>query len=238
MLKTLRQGKDFYRTLVKLTVPIMVQNLVNQSLSLFDTFMVGKLGENELAAVTLANTPFFIMMLIVFGLQSGCSILFSQYWGKGDVTTISRVMGIGIYSSGFITFTISVVVLLFPEQVMSLTTNDPVLIAIAADYGRIAAFSYFFNSFSLIYIAAQRSMENPKFGMYVLCVSMIVNTFLNWMLIFGNLGAPKLGVKGAAIATLIARILELVITIIYGLRNRKFRIHFRALGQADPGRFS
>ena len=234
MLRYLHQGKDFYRNLVRLSVPLLIQNLVNQSLSLIDTFMVGRLGENELAAVTLANTPFFVMMLIVFGLQSGSCILFSQYWGKGDLTTISRVMGIGFYSAGAITFTISMAVLFFPHQIMSLTTNDPVLIEIAVQYGQIAAFSFFVNSFSLIYVGAQRSMENPKFGMYVLSVSMLVNTFLNWVLIFGNLGAPRLGVRGAAIATLIARLIELGITVIYAFRNQKFKINFPAL--LCPGR--
>lgn len=228
------RDRDFYQTLYRLSLPLLLQNLLNQSLQLFDTFMVGALGEKELAAVTLANTPFFIMMLIVFGLQSGSSVLFSQYWGKRDTDTISRIIGIGSYISGGITFMIAMTIFIFPEGVMSLTTNDPALIAIAARYGRIVAFSYFINSFAQIYIAAQRSMEHPKLGLYILGVSMVINTFLNWVLIFGNLGAPKMGVEGAALATVIARFIELAITVVYAARCPRF--HLKLSLMLRPGK--
>lgn len=229
MVNILRQDKEFYRSLLHLGLPLLAQNLVNQSLALVDTFMVGMAGEQQLAGVTLANTPFFVVMLMVFGFQSGSSVLFSQYWGKGDRTSINRIMGIGMYAAGGITLVVSILMLAFPEAIMSLTTNDQALVEIAAEYGRIVAFSYFLNSFSLIYIAALRSMENPKFGMYVLCVSMVCNTFFNWVFIFGNLGAPAMGAAGAALGTLLARVVELTITVIFALRNPTFQLEFKAL---------
>lgn len=229
VLSGLHQDRDFYRQLIRLGLPILVQNLINQSLALVDTFMMGMVGTDELAGVTLANTPFFVIMLMVFGFQSGSSVLFSQYWGRGDRTAINRVMGIGLYAAGAITLVMSIVLAIFPDQVMSLTTNDPVLVEIAARYGRIVGFSYFLNSFSLIYIAAQRSMENPKFGTYVLSISMASNTFFNWVFIFGNLGFPAMGVEGAALGTLCARVVEVTVTMAYAVRNRKFRLEWSAL---------
>lgn len=104
----------------------------------------------------------------------------------------------------------ALVVVIYPQQVMSITTNDPELIRIGAEYARVVAFSYFINSFAQIYIAAQRCMENAKLGMYILSGSIIINTFLNWVLIFGKFGAPKMGVAGAALATVIARFIELI----------------------------
>lgn len=196
---------------------------------MLDTFMIGVLGEEALAGVTLANTVFFVVALVTFGVQSGCAVLISQYWGKGDVKTINRVLGIGFAICGGIGLIVGVSVTLFPEQIYSLTTNDPGLAAAAVEYARMVAFSQFFNGLSLLYIGAQRAMENPKLGMSVLIISMAVNTFLNWVLIFGNLGFPAMGITGGALATLIARIIEFIITFTYAFRTPHFCLDFKAM---------
>jgi len=207
--------KAFYKTLLSLVLPIALQNLINSSLALADTVMVGMLGQNELAGMSLANTPFFVAMLFVFGIQSGGAVLISQYWGKKDIATINRVMGLSIYFAGALSFLFGTAVFFFPREIMGITTNNPQLLDVAARYGRIVAYSYFFNCISSVYLGVQRSMGNPKVGLAVLCTSMALNTFLNWVLIFGKLGAPALGVEGAAIATLISRVVELVLVLIY-----------------------
>lgn len=215
MLHFLKRGRGFYQGLITLVLPIVLQNLINSSLAFVDNVFVGMLGQNELAGVALANTPFFVAMLFVFGLQSGGAVLISQYWGRKDVETINRVMGISFYFAGAVSFVFATVIALFPHFIMGLTTNNPDLLSIAARYGQIVAYSYFINAVVMVYIGAHRSTENPKFGMYVLGFSMLCNTFLNWVLIFGKLGMPALGVEGAAIATLISRIIELLITVVY-----------------------
>ncbi|MGI6577778.1 MAG: MATE family efflux transporter [Eubacteriales bacterium] len=217
MLHFLKRGRSFYKNLAALALPLVLQNLINSSLALVDTAMVGMLGQNELAGVSLSNTPFFVAMLFVFGIQSGGAVLISQYWGKRDMMTINRVMGISLYFAGAISFLFALIITLFPEFVMGLTTNNPVLLDVAVRYGRIVAFSYFINSVSMVYTGAHRSTENPKLGMFILAGSMILNTFLNWVLIFGKLGFPALGVEGAAISTLISRIFELLVTIVYAV---------------------
>ena len=215
MLKILRQDKSSYRQLFALAVPILLQNLISSSLGLVDTFMVGMLGQDELAALSLANAPFFVAMLFVFGLQSGGSVLISQYWGKQDITTINRVMGISFYCAGALSFLFASAVFIFPNEIMSITSNNDVLVDIAARYGRVVAYSYFINSVVMVYIGAQRSIENAKFGMIVLGSSMLSNVFFNWVFIFGKLGFPAMGVEGAALGTLLARVVELIIAIIY-----------------------
>lgn len=234
MINSLKQGKKFYKQLIWLSMPLVLQNLINHSLQLADAFMVSSLGERELAAVTLANTPFFIIMMIVFGLMSGSGILFSQYWGNKDIKTINRIIGVGFYVSGSLTMLLAVVMMVFPNQVMALTTNDPELIEFAVKYARIVALSYFFNSLTSQYIAMQRSMENVKFGMYLLGFSTIVNTVLNWIFIYGNLGAPRMGVEGAALGTLLARILEFAVALFYALKVSDFKLNWKLI--ARPGK--
>lgn len=177
-----------------------------------------------MAAVALANIPLFVVQLFVFGIQSGSTVLLSQYWGKQDREAINRVMGLAFGCAGAVSLAFALVLGLIPEQFLSLFGSDPAIVALAARYGRIAGASYVLNSFSMVYIAAFRSMENPRLGMYILMTSMTCNTFLNWVLIFGKLGAPALGVEGAALATLAARALEVVMVLFHIRFNRSFRL--------------
>lgn len=229
MFSYMNRGRDFYRNVVTLALPIVLQNLCTTLLGLIDTFMVGSLGEAPLAAVLVANTPVFIIQLVIFGLQSGSSVLISQFWGKGDTDSINRVVGIGFYIAGAIAAVFAGAMFLVPEQIMALMTDNKELIPLAAKYARIVGFSYLFNSMTGIYVGAHRAMENPKLGMAVFGISMLTNAFLNWIFIFGNLGAPALGVEGAAIATLCSRIVEFVITFTYALTNRRFPLRPRLI---------
>lgn len=224
MLSYLHREPGFYRRTAALALPIMLQNLITNSMGLLDTFMVGLLGELPLAAVTLANIPCFVILFVVFGIQSGCSILICQNWGKRDLTAIQRVMGMGTYCAGAVTLLFALVMFFFPQSFMSLFGNDPEVVALAAQYARIIGFSYFVDSFVQIYVGAHRSIENPRLGLYILGVTVVSNTFLNWVLIFGKLGAPMMGVEGAALATLIARFLGVVIVVVHALSGRYLKI--------------
>lgn len=224
MFSFLKQGKAFYRNLFALCLPIILQNLVTTSLAMVDTFMVGILGETPLAAVTLANLPIFVIQFVVFGIQSGSAVLISQYWGKGDTDSINRVIGVSAYAACGTSIVFAILLLLFPTEIMGLFTNDPTLRDIAAEYGRIVGISYVFNSLSSVYIGAHRSMENPKLGLIIFSISMVSNTILNLILIFGLLGAPRLGVIGAALATLLSRVIEFFVSAIHAVTNKGFRL--------------
>lgn len=221
MFRSLRRGRAFYRQLATLAIPMLLQNLITSSAGMVDTLMVGALGQTELAGVSLANTPFFVAMLFVFGLQSGGAVLISQYWGKNDITTVNRVMGISWYLACILSTVFATIVFLFPRQVMSITTNNQELLDVAVRYGRIVAFSYALNSFVTVFTGALRSCESPIFGTGVVVTGMLVNVFFNYVLIFGKLGFDAMGVEGAAWGTLIARAFELLITVCYLIFYRK-----------------
>ncbi|WP_409967058.1 MATE family efflux transporter [Bengtsoniella intestinalis] len=217
----LRRPKAFYQHLFALTLPIMLQNLITTSLGFIDTFMVGLVGTNELSAVTAANSPIFFVQMVIFGLMSGLSVLASQYWGKEDVPAINRTLGVALYVSFTVALIVAGTFFFASETVMSLVTNNQNLIAIGAPYLQIVAVGLVFNTLSSVYISMQRSTENPAFGMQVFAVSMLLNTFLNYCLIFGHFGAPAMGVMGAAYATLTSRIVEFVIVVVYVLTNHR-----------------
>ena len=221
MFRHLRRGAGFYQNLFKLAFPLILQNLITTSLGFVDTFMVGLLGSSELSAVTAANTPIFLVQVIIFGLLSGQSVLVSQYWGKGDQGAINRCSGVALEFGLSITALVALTLLLFPRGVMSLVTDNALLVELGAPYVRIVGVSYVFNAASSVYIGMQRSTENPLMGMVVFAVSMLLNTFLNYVFIFGKLGAPALGVTGAALATLLSRITEFAIVAVYALRDRR-----------------
>ena len=172
---------------------------------MFYIFMVGLLGNAEMAAATAANVPVFIIQVVIFGFQSGMAVLVSQYWGRGDTDSINRCLGVALYAvTGFSTL-LALITFLFPAQVLRLITPNEELVELAVRYIQIVGFSYIFNGISSIYAGIQRSTEYPAFGMLLFGVSMCVNTFLNFVLIFGHFGAPAMGITGAAAATLISR---------------------------------
>lgn len=229
MFSYLHQPKGFYKRLFLLALPVILQNLITTSLGFLDTFMVGLLGSNEMSAVTVANVPIFIIQLIVFGLQSGSSVLISQYWGRGDRESINRVMGIGFLIAGSVTIVFAAVLALFPAGVLLLVTDNLLLVELGEPYLRIVGFSYIFNSLASIYVGMQRSIENPRFGMMVFGASMLCNTAGNYILIFGKFGFPALGITGAAVATLLSRVVEFLIAFTYALRCRTMPLMKHAL---------
>ena len=223
-----RRDGAFYRRLLALTLPIALQNLITFSLGLIDTFMVSQLGNSAMAAVTTANVPVFLLISIVFGVQSGLSVLASQYWGKKDTENISRVLGVASFIGAGITLILAVLFFLWPVVIMDLLSNSHELSVLGAPYLRLIGFSYVFNMLSSVYVSAQRSVENPNFGMKLFGFSTILNTFLNYILIFGHFGAPALGIEGAALATLLSRVAEFAISVVYALRSRRLPLHIGA----------
>ena len=220
MFNYLRREPGFYGRLWKLSLPVILQNLITYSLGLIDTFMVSQLGNEEMAAVTAANVPVFLLISIVFGVQSGLGILVSQYWGKGDIKSINRALGVAAMLGTGISLALALVFFLFPVQVMDLLSNRHDLSLLGAPYLQVIGFSYVFNMLSSIYASAKRCVERPGFGLLVFGFSTVLNTGLNYLLIFGHGGFPALGVQGAAIATLLARMSEFLICAVSAVRSR------------------
>ena len=229
MLSTLRQKPGFYKHLLALSIPIVLQNLISTSLGFVDTFMVGLLGSNELSAVTAANSLLFMLQIVIFGLTSGLSVMVSQYWGSNDMRSISRAAGVVLYAATALVGTAAVVFFFRPEMAISIITDNPLLIKLGAPYLKIAGVSYVLNALASVYVSVERSVENPTLGTIVFATSVSLNTFLNYCLIFGKFGFAPMGIKGAAIATLIARGVEIIIVAVYICTKRKIPLYLKEI---------
>lgn len=209
--------KKFYKSVLAITLPIAVQNLISMATSLMDTVMLGRADNTGvfLSGSSLANQPFFILSLISFGLSGAATVLASQYWGKRDTKSIRTIFSIVLKVAFALSALMAAAVLLFPEFIMGLYSNNAEIIAAGTDYLRIIGWAYVLFGLSGTMICMIRSVELVKISVVVNLSSFVTNVFLNWVLIFGNLGAPALGIRGAAIATLTARTLEFVITFSY-----------------------
>jgi len=208
------ERKELYKALISLVVPIAIQNLLGCLVSSADILMLGYVGQDELAAVSLANQYVFILWGFFFGINSAATIMNSQYWGKGDMRTIQAVFGIAFKLCFVVTFIVSLACVVFPAGLMTLYTDDTNLIAIGTKYLRVIGISYTLMSFSQAYQCTLRSVEKAKKSTAISMIAVFLNVFLNAVFIFGLFSAPKLGVFGVALATTIARVVELVVCII------------------------
>lgn len=214
------KDKVFYRTMLAIALPIALQNLITSSLNMIDTVMIGRLGEIEIAAVGLANQYFFIFVLLLFGINSGAAIFTSQFWGKNDTANIKRIIGITLIMGGSLSIIFGIGAFMVPHRILRIFTNDTEVINLGSQYLRIICFSYFVTAVGFSFSFTARSIGQAKLPMFVSAVSVLSNAIFNYILIFGKLGFPMMGVRGAALATLLARIIEttLLLTIIYGQR--------------------
>lgn len=203
------KDKVFLKAMIAITLPIALQNLITSSLNMVDTLMISSLGEASIAAVGLANQIFFFYAIINFGIHSGSSIFISQYWGKEDVPNIRRVLGISLLLTTIIGIIFTVAGFFFPQVLMNIFTHEEEVVRLGADYLRVVSLSYLITGVSFAYSIALRSTGRPKVPMMISGISFITNTVFNYILIFGKFGMPALGVKGAALGTLIARSVEI-----------------------------
>lgn len=198
-----------------LVIPMALQNLINTGVSACDVFMLGKVGETALSASSLARQVQYIMSLFLFGLTSGATVLTAQYWGKGDKKTIERILAMGMCMAVAVTAIFTLVSLLMPETLIRIFTNESEVIREGVKYLRIVAFSYIAIGITDVYLYIMRSVERIKVATAVYLSSLICNVILNAVFIFGMFGCPAMGIRGAALATLLARILELILVIGY-----------------------
>ena len=207
--------KKFYKLIVSIALPIAIQNLITFAVGMIDTMMLGSLGEIGLSAAAIGNNLFFILMVLMFGLAGGSNILISQYWGKGDTNSIHKILSIMYRGCLIITSIFIGIAIFIPRLFIKLYTSDIRVIEAGASYLRIVAIGYIFYAITNCTIMILRSVKTVKISLVVYTASLAVNGFFNWVFIFGNLGAPTLGVKGAAIATVLARITEFTIIMLF-----------------------
>ena len=228
------KDRSFYRSLVTLAVPISLQNLVTFAVSFADNVMIGSLGDDAISGVYIGGQLQSVLQMFVGGIEGAILILAAQYWGKKDTQSIRKVVSIGIKFALAVGLLSSLVAVLFPQWVIRAFTTEPGVIQEGAAYVQIVGFTYLFFSVSQVMIAAMRSVETARIGLYISCMALVINVCLNYVFIFGHFGFPAMGVRGAALATLVSRILEMCVGIGYVLFvDKKLRFGLKDLLHTD-----
>ena len=226
----LTKDKSFYKSLFLLSLPIALQNLITFSVNLADSVMVGSLGDAAVSGLYMGNQIQTLLQVFSVGIEGAILVLASQYWGKRDVTSIRKIVAIGLRLSLGVGLLLTLLCALFPNAIIHLFAADTATVEAGATYLGTVCFSYPFFCLTQSLIAAMRSVEKPRVGLYVSLCSLFINVALNDLFIFGKLGFPALGIKGAAIATLIARIAETLIIALYVfLRDKRLCFRVRDL---------
>lgn len=200
--------------MLSIALPVVFQGLLTNSLSFVDTLMIGQLGEQAIAAVGLANQMFFLISLLFFGISSGSSIFMSQYWGAGNEKNIKRVIALSVTIAFLGAGLASIASFFIPTQLMHIFTYDKVVVDFGVTYLKIVAVSYVFSAISQVFSTALRVIGKAKTPLWVALFSLSLNALGNYFLIFGVGPFPVLGVAGAAIATAVSRLAEVVLLII------------------------
>lgn len=208
-MKSIKKDLDFYKMLMSLAIPIVLQNLLVASLNLLDSIMVGNLGEKAIASVGIANQYYMLFYNTAHGFIMGAGIFVAQYWGKKDIKNIYKFMGLSLIFAMAVTLLFLGGAIFFPKNIMEIFTKDSEVIELGKSYLLIVAPSYILTIITLNYEMALRGTGNTKIPMYASLIGLIFNGVLNYIFIFGKFGMVKLGVFGAGLGTLIARCFEL-----------------------------
>ena len=224
------RDRNFYKIFFALALTVAAQNLVAYSVNLADNIMLGAYSENALAGASLANQIQYVLQMAILGVGEGIVVLSSRLWGAKEIDKLGGVVNIGMKFGVIFAAALTFVIFCFPGAVFGLLSNEPAVVAQAADYGRIICWTYIFFAYTNILIAFMRSVQTVRIGFYISAAALLINVLLNYMFIYGNWGAPEMGIKGAAAATLISRIIEACIITVYVFRiDKKVKLAFRAI---------
>ncbi|MGL5314318.1 MAG: MATE family efflux transporter [Peptostreptococcaceae bacterium] len=208
-------NKRFYKILISLCIPIIIQQLISTSVNVIDTMMISSLGEASVASIGVANQFFFLFSMALSGITGGAGVFISQFFGKNDVSNIRKVTGFSVILAIILSLLFFIPALVIPTSIINIFSYDPEVVKLCTEYFSIVVFCYPLIAISSVFSMGSRGVRNPKLGMICSAIALGTNIVLNYGLIFGNLGLPALGVKGAALATLIARVIELVLILGY-----------------------
>lgn len=228
----------FYKTIIGLVVPMALQNLINVGVTAADVVMLGAVGETALSGAFLAGQVQYIMTLFLFGLTSGATVLTAQYWGKGDRETIEKILGMTVKAAVLVTVLFTAAAFAAPSLLMRIFTSDPAVIAEGVKYLRIVAFTYIMIGVTQAYLYVMRSVERVVVATVVYLCSLLCNIVMNSVFIFGLFGLPAMGVSGAALGTLCARTLEVILTAGYArIFNNEIKLRPKYILHIDKALF-
>lgn len=219
-----KESINFWKPAVRLGFPVALQNLLISSFGLVDTLMVGMLGDIPIASLGMASQWSWLLHLFFYGLSSGAATFISQYWGAKDHKGIRNTYGLLLFLALICSLVMASFAILMPSLVISLFTNDPLVIHTGASYLRIAGFSYFALALSQVFCTVLRSTEQVKLPLLASTISVAANTFLNYGLILGKFGLPEMGVRGAALATVISAWISPILLFAISLKRKNILI--------------
>ena len=214
MSKSRFQWKPFLKSTATIAIPVALQNMLTTTGSMVDTMMIAPLGQNNVGAVGLCAQFTSRMVSCYWGFVGGGMLFYSQYWGAKDDDGIDRSYGITTLCMMIVAFAFAIAALCFPQQVMEMYTDKPAIQKIGVEYLSTVGFAWPLQVFSMAMSALLRSTEKVRIPLYASIVSVLTNIFLNWVFINGNLGVPAMGVRGAALATVIAALINVIVCII------------------------
>ncbi len=226
--------KQFYRLFFGLTLSLALQNLLTFGVNMLDTVMLGRYSQAAMGGVSLCNQFQFLLQMLVSGAGEGAVVLGAQYWGRGDLKPIPHIIGAALRFGGGLAVGLFALALAMPQTLLGLLSSDPAVVEQGVAYMQIICFTYVIFTLTNILVASLRSIGVVKIGYVISFSTLCINGVLNYCLIYGNLGFPELGVRGAAIATLVSRCVELLIVAVY-LRffERRLHLRLRSLVQMD-----
>ncbi len=221
----MNEKREFYRRVTALVIPMALQNLMNVAVQSADVVMLGRVGEKALSASSLGGQVNFILSLFLFGLTSGASVLCAQYWGKKDTRSIEAITGICLRFSLLMGVLVAAFTAAFPGVIMKVLTSDGQVHDLGIQYLRAVCLSYVLMAFTSVYLNIMRSMERVVISTVVYGASLLINIIGNALLIYGLGPFPKMGVTGAAVATVFARLAECLMVLAHNRwKNKLIRV--------------
>lgn len=229
MMLTKWKEDELIGKLMQIVAPMALQYFMLAFVSATDAIMLGFVNQTALSAVSLAGQIQFVLNLFVSGIAIGCGIMIAQYWGKGDMSSIERVMPIALYTNLLFGGIFTLLALWIPERLMGIFAGDGLLIESGAVYLRTVALSYLFCGISQIYLVLLKNTNRVALSSRISSAAVLLNIVLNALLIFGLLGFPRMGIAGAALATVIARAVELLWSV-YEVKKERHLVQIRWAG--------
>jgi len=220
---------EFYKKLRKLALPIIFQHLMLASVAVADAFMLGNVEQNAMSSVSLATQIQFVQNMVMLSALSAASVLAAQYWGKGDKETVNDIFRISVRVSGVVSFLTFLACIFAPRVLMSIFTNEEILISIGSQYLQIAGWSYLLTGISQCYLNIMKVTEHANDTAKISSSAVVINIILNAVFIYGLAGFKPMGVKGAALATLIARIFEFIFVLFLSFKDGYIRLHIEKI---------
>lgn len=228
--------KAFYKQIISISLPIMAQQFVTSFVNLIDNVMVGGVGQAALTSVTVANRFYMIASSILFGLTGAAGIFISQNYGAGKHERCQKILNINLSMSILIMTAFMSVLFVAPEWTVHLFSKTPEIVELSLDYIVFAKYTYIPYAISMSVMMSMRAIGMNKIQLKIGIATVLTNTVLNYILIYGKLGAPAMGVKGAALATMVARLLEMTIYLVLLIRQKHYyRLDLKGLVLLDWG---